>query len=245
MTAGLVRLSICCSIMLASKTSPALVYTGQLNSDDQQSVLTAFTSITNTPSRVIIATSALGLGVDFPLVMGVIYVGSPDHIIALDQGMGRSGRGTRKGVTLIFPIQRDSQEVETDNMFGQMEMRQMVRDRSISLAGMWPMDNRSTRLLQSLVTVGGHFLLGRSLGKWRLITTALAWVVDLNIGNPSLVICLLHLEETTRSLMWLIETAAGEGILGDAVAGGNGGTPTCTLLLDDKSLHKSVADPSW
>ncbi|ORY30751.1 P-loop containing nucleoside triphosphate hydrolase protein [Naematelia encephala] len=115
---------------LASKTAPALIYTGQLNSDDQQSVLGAFTTISDTPCRVIIATSALGLGVDFPLVMGVIYVGSPDHIIALDQGMGRSGRGTRKGVTLIFPIQRDmqevEQEVEADNMFGHKEMRQMV-----------------------------------------------------------------------------------------------------------------------
>ncbi|ORY21803.1 hypothetical protein BCR39DRAFT_508285 [Naematelia encephala] len=100
--------------------------------------------------------------------MGVITVESPDHIIALDQGMGWSGCGARKGVTLILPIQWNMQEVETNNKSGEKEIRQMVMANNLHVYWSWGydvqflLDGGLGHKVKSILDAGQHSQVGTS-----------------------------------------------------------------------------------
>ena len=122
-------------------TGVPLVYTGQLGEEAQQEVLDRLLKPTTFGDRVVIATTALGLGLDDPLVMGILWLGAPSDVIVLDQQLGRAGRGKRNGFGIIFnaPGQTSSKDGDHSHLawsgdgdiFGRQAMSDTISARDI------------------------------------------------------------------------------------------------------------------
>ena len=77
-------------------------YHAQLPTAERASILTAWSQGQRSP--FLIATSALGAGVDYPAVRCVIHVDAPDGLVAYGQETGRAGRdGLHAVCTIVLP----------------------------------------------------------------------------------------------------------------------------------------------
>ena len=122
-------------------TGVPLVYTGQLGEEAQQEVLDRLLKPTTFGDRVVIATTALGLGLDDPLVMGILWLGAPSDVIVLDQQLGRAGRGKRNGFGIIFNAPGQTSNKDGDHshlawsgdgdIFGRQAMSDTISARDI------------------------------------------------------------------------------------------------------------------
>ena len=77
------------------------MYTSVSDDKHKQEIITQFTK-PGSQLRIIIATIALGLGVDCPDVRQIIHVGTPEDVETYIQETGRAGRdGSHALVTLL------------------------------------------------------------------------------------------------------------------------------------------------
>ena len=77
-------------------------YHAQLPASERASILTAWNEGQRSP--VLVATSALGAGVDYPSVRRIIHADAPDGLVAYGQETGRAGRdGLHAVCTVILP----------------------------------------------------------------------------------------------------------------------------------------------
>lgn len=109
------------------------VYHGGLSEEEQRRSLQSYATPVTAKNHVMLATSALGLGFDDNQVMGVICVGAPDDMVALDQQLGRAGRGMYRGVGVVLPLAMASSHEGIDGTeggytCGREELKKMMED---------------------------------------------------------------------------------------------------------------------
>ena len=83
---------------------PAAPYHGRLPDLGRRRIQEGFAA---RDLRVVVATSAFGMGVDFPDVRQVIHVGYPDSVEAYYQAAGRAGRDGRPALCLLIHSSKD------------------------------------------------------------------------------------------------------------------------------------------
>jgi len=81
-------------------------YSGQT---DQAERLAAEEALLNNEIKVLVATSALGMGFDKPDLGFVIHLGAPPSPIAYYQQIGRAGRGVESATVVLLPGSEDQQ----------------------------------------------------------------------------------------------------------------------------------------
>jgi hypothetical protein len=80
---------------------PCFTYTSQSGTAEEKA--TIISEWLNDPKKpVIVATSALGIGFDYPFVRMVIHAGRPDRLTDFSQESGRAGRDGSKAFSLII-----------------------------------------------------------------------------------------------------------------------------------------------
>lgn len=79
-------------------------YTGQLDTETRLQIETA---LLHNEIKVVVATSALGMGYDKPDLAFCIHVGSPSNPVAYYQQVGRAGRGLEDAVAVLLPSDAD------------------------------------------------------------------------------------------------------------------------------------------
>ena len=85
------------SRLLANWGRPALGYHAGLSSEERRSIETKIRCASRTMnSEVIVATSAFGMGMDYPHLRWVLYWQAPSSLLELIQGFGRAGRDHRQ-----------------------------------------------------------------------------------------------------------------------------------------------------
>ena len=83
---------------------PAAPYHGRLPHLSRKRIQDGFAA---RDLRVVVATSAFGMGVDFPDVRQVIHVGYPDSVEAYYQAAGRAGRDGKPALCLLIHAPKD------------------------------------------------------------------------------------------------------------------------------------------
>ncbi|MFB9376096.1 RecQ family ATP-dependent DNA helicase [Kineococcus gynurae] len=82
----------------------AVAYTGQTEADDR---LQIEADLLADRVKVVVATSALGMGFDKPDLGFVVHLGAPSSPIAYYQQVGRAGRGIAEAVVVLLPGAED------------------------------------------------------------------------------------------------------------------------------------------
>ena len=110
---------------LKSQGIEAVAYSGSTNKDERPEIEQALLS---NAFKVVIATSALGMGFDKPDLSFVIHYQSPGSPVAYYQQVGRAGRGLREswGVMLRGSEDSDIQEYFINSAFAEPELAQQV-----------------------------------------------------------------------------------------------------------------------
>ncbi len=72
-----------------------------LSVSKKEDVLNSFTSVDNT-LRLVIATTAFGLGIDCPDIRTIIHWGMPSSVEEYVQETGRSGRDGQPSQAILF-----------------------------------------------------------------------------------------------------------------------------------------------
>ena len=89
-----------------------------------------------TPGSVIVATNALGMGIDIPDIRSVIHLGQPRTILDYAQESGRAGRDGFPSEAII--IQPEGERVGYEHR--PIWMRESAEERERVMAYMCPMD---------------------------------------------------------------------------------------------------------
>jgi superfamily II DNA helicase RecQ len=76
-------------------------YTSESGSEEEKAAILS-KWLANKDQPVIVATSALGIGFDYPHVRWVIHVDAPEKVTAFSQESGRAGRDGRKASSIIL-----------------------------------------------------------------------------------------------------------------------------------------------
>lgn len=110
---------------LRSRGVEAVAYSGSTDRDARPEIEQALLS---NAFKVVVATSALGMGFDKPDLSFVIHYQSPGSPVAYYQQVGRAGRGLREswGVMLRGSEDSDIQEHFINNAFAEPELAQRV-----------------------------------------------------------------------------------------------------------------------
>ena len=96
---------------LVSQGIDAVAYSGQSDTDDR---LRAEAGLLSNDVKVVVATSALGMGFDKPDLTFVVHYGSPGSAIAYYQQVGRAGRGVDRAVGILL---RGSEDTDIQDWF--------------------------------------------------------------------------------------------------------------------------------
>ena len=86
---------------ISSQSKLFAMYHSKTPSEIQEQVLEQFAEL-NSTFRVVIATSALGMGVNIPDVMRVVHYGIPRDLEQYFQEIGRSGRDGKQSEAVMF-----------------------------------------------------------------------------------------------------------------------------------------------
>ncbi|XP_035688826.1 putative ATP-dependent DNA helicase Q1 [Branchiostoma floridae] len=78
------------------------VYCGETLSDKKEHVMQTFVSCPDSTARVVIATTALSMGVNFPDVKYVVIYGPPESMEDIMQEVGRAGRSGEQSHAVIY-----------------------------------------------------------------------------------------------------------------------------------------------
>jgi ATP-dependent DNA helicase RecQ len=124
---------------------PAAPYHGRLPDASRRRIQDGFA---NRDLRVVVATSAFGMGVDFPDIRQVIHLGFPGSVEAYYQAAGRAGRDGKPSLCLLIHSgkDRDLQVYFIETAFP--ELREVVSVHSAySRLGVWNADPEELKLL--------------------------------------------------------------------------------------------------
>jgi superfamily II DNA helicase RecQ len=78
-----------------------LSYTSESGSEEEKAAILS-QWITDKAQPVIVATSALGIGFDYPHIRWVVHVDAPDKVTAFSQESGRAGRDSGKASSIVM-----------------------------------------------------------------------------------------------------------------------------------------------
>ena len=88
-------------VALLANTLGCPSYTSESGSDEEKAaILSGWLSNPDQPA--IAATSALGIGFDYPHVRWVVHVNAPDEVSAFSQESGRVGRDGGKALSIVM-----------------------------------------------------------------------------------------------------------------------------------------------
>lgn len=91
----------------------AVYYTGRLDSDSRKDIEQDFM---NNKYKVVVATNALGMGIDKPDIRFVIHFQVPQSIIHYYQEIGRAGRdGEKSNIILLYNESKNKDSIPVDN----------------------------------------------------------------------------------------------------------------------------------
>jgi hypothetical protein len=100
-------------------------YHGKLDSQTRDALLLEFRQGT---FQVLIATKAFGAGIDISTIDAIVHAGSPWDFANFAQESGRCGRGSKIGLSVIFPTNTNSRVIEQPDILGHDAFNRWLRD---------------------------------------------------------------------------------------------------------------------
>jgi hypothetical protein len=148
---ALTRLLVRAGCSKMSATDAIQAYHSELAESDKRRISTEFTKpdsesvLESSVHRIVVATDAMGMGIDNPDILIVVQWGTPPSMGALLQRAGRAARG--KGVygKFIWLVQPWCFGDKTNNLLPRLTNQRMtdLQRRSILPRGIWELINRS------------------------------------------------------------------------------------------------------
>ncbi|WBW71000.1 helicase superfamily c-terminal domain [Schizosaccharomyces osmophilus] len=105
----------------------AVSYTGDMAEEERHTCFNMFTDLESNNNRIMVATKAFGLGIDYPEVRLVIHYGSPSTSMDFAPETGRAGRDGKFSIASMF---YSKYEVST-SAYIDVRMKNFVEDKSM------------------------------------------------------------------------------------------------------------------
>ncbi|EPY49161.1 hypothetical protein SPOG_04987 [Schizosaccharomyces cryophilus OY26] len=105
----------------------AVSYTGDMAEEERNIYFNMFTDLESNDNRIMVATKAFGLGIDYPEVRLVMHYGSPSTSMDFAQETGRAGRDGKFSIAAMF---YSKYEVST-SAYIDVRMKNFVEDKSM------------------------------------------------------------------------------------------------------------------
>ncbi|EQC53000.1 RecQ type DNA helicase Tlh1 [Schizosaccharomyces japonicus yFS275] len=108
-------------------TTMSTLYTGDLTEEERSTNMQAFSN-EESETRIMVATKAFGMGMDYASIRLVIHLHSPETMLDYVQESGRAGRDGKKSEAVLLFDQSDLK-----SKFVSEEMKRMIQDDSACL----------------------------------------------------------------------------------------------------------------